>query len=127
MAAISTSSLIDPKQRGKRAQYDGQPDKRASWRFKFEAWCGLLPDQGTSVPLDLMDKAVVAASVDEVSSRILGTEATAVSLSLYYTLVQMVAGRALMIVRKTDRGNGLMSRRKFKTECGDRRAQRSRC
>ncbi len=57
--------------------------------------------------LELMDRAAAATSDNNVSSTTLGAEATAVALSLYCILVQIVAGRALMIVRKTERGNGL--------------------
>ena len=56
------SSLIDFKTLGKPLPFDGSTEKWASWAFKFEAWCGLLPDQGTSVPLELMDSAVAGAS-----------------------------------------------------------------
>ncbi len=119
MAATMSTSLIDLKQLGKPAQFDGSPDKWAGWCFKFEAWCRLLPDHGTSVPLELMDRAVAAVSDNDVNSTTLGAEATAVALSLYYILVLMVAGRALMIVQEIERCNGLMAWRKLKSEYED--------
>ena len=66
------SSIIDLETLGKPLTFDGATEKWASWSFKFEAWCGLLPDVGTSSVLDLMDRAVAASDDNSVTISAMG-------------------------------------------------------
>ena len=99
--------------------FDGSTEKWASWSFKFEAWCGLLPDVGTSTVIDLMDRAVAATSDGEVMINYMGAESATIAQNLYYILVQVMGGRGLMIVKKAERGNGLLIWRRLKQEYED--------
>ena len=99
------SSLIDLKTLGKPLPFDGSTEKWASWAFKFEAWCGLLPDVGKSSVLDLMDRAVAASDDNSVTISAMGKESATIVQSLYYIMVQVMSGTALMIVKKSERSN----------------------
>ena len=72
MAGGSSGSLIDLKTLGKPLPFDGSTEKWASWAFKFEAWCGFLPDVGTSSVLDFMDRAVAASDDNSVTISAMG-------------------------------------------------------
>ena len=89
------------------------------WAFKFETWCGFLPDVGTSSVLDLMDRAVSASDDNSVTIAVLGQESATIAQSLYYIMVQVMSGRALMIVKKSERSNGLIIWRRLKQEYED--------
>ena len=114
-----SSSIIDLKTLGKPLTFDGATEKWASWSFKFEAWCGLLPDVGTSTVIELMDRAVAATSDGDVMINAMGAESATIAQNLYYILVQVMGGRGLMIVKKAERGNGLLIWRRLKQEYED--------
>ena len=114
-----SSSIIDLKTLGKPLTFDGSTEKWASWSFKFEAWCGLLPDVGTSTVIELMDRAVAATSDGDVMINAMGAESATIAQNLYYILVQVMGGRGLMIVKKAERGNGLLIWRRLKQEYED--------
>jgi hypothetical protein len=84
---VGGKSLMDLKALGKPLPFDGSTEKWASWAFKFEAWCGLLPDVGTSSVLDLMDRVVSASDDNSVTITVMGQESATIAQSLYYIMV----------------------------------------
>ncbi len=72
-----------------------------------------------------MDRAVAADGDNKVTIAATGHDSATIALNLYNVLVQMMSGRALMIVKKTERGNGLMSWRKLKQEYEDSTGHRA--
>ncbi len=99
------NGVIDLKTLGKPLQFDGSTEKWAAWAFKFETWCGLLPDVGTSSALELVDRAVAASDENQVMIAAMGQESANIAQNLYYIMVQVMSGRALMIVKKSECGN----------------------
>ena len=108
------SSFLDLRTLGKVSNFNGKPEEWPIWSFKFECWLGLVPDVGQSNVSDVMDRA--NSNIDEAAldMNTFGGEAKQVAQSIYYLLVQLVGGRALSIVRKTVKGNGLLAWHRLK-------------
>ena len=61
-----------------------------------------------------MDRAVAASDDNRVTISAMGQESATIAQSLYYIMVQVMSGRALMIVKKSERSNGLIIWRRLK-------------
>ena len=112
MAAFG--GMLDARAIGKRPGFDGKPEAWTSWAFKFEGWCELLPDVGTTKISEALDRATAAMNDSDLDASGFGAEADEIARGLYYMLVQLCTGRALSIIRRCLRGNGLMVWRKLK-------------
>ena len=89
------------------------------WSFRFESWAGLLPDVAGRPVLEFMELAAAARDETELQDEALGEEARKAARVLYHLLVQLVGGRALALVRRTPRGNGLLAWKRLKREFED--------
>ena len=95
------------------------------WAFRFESWAALLPAVGARSVMDYLEMVSVATTEAEVGTDALGTEAERAARVIYHLLVQLVGGRALGIVRRTPRGNGLLAWYRLKKEFEDDGGHRS--
>ena len=126
MAATSAfGGLLDTRTLGKCPGFDGKPEGWQSWCFKFEGWTELLPDVGTTKIAEALDRAVAARADADLDAQLFGAEADQIARCLYYTLVQLCTGRALAIVRRCPRGNGLLAWRQMKNEYEEQGGHRS--
>ncbi len=66
-----------------------------------------------------MERAGNAVDVGALDMSTFGAEAKQVANSIYYLLVQLVGGRAMAIVRKVMKGNGLLAWYRLKKEHED--------
>ena len=123
--AATPASFLDLKTLGKVVSFNGKPEEWPIWSFKFECWLGLVPDIGSSNVADVMERAGNAVDVGALDMSTFGAEAKQVANSIYYLLVQLVGGRAMAIVRKVMKGNGLLAWYRFKKEYEDSGGHRS--
>ena len=88
------------------------------WCFRFESWLGLLPEVGGNNLATYLEQAVLSeeAAIDEA---LRDHHAALASRTIFHILVQLVAGRALVIVRRTERGNGFLAWKQLKKEYED--------
>ena len=78
-----------------------------------------MPDVGQSNVSDVMDRAGNATDEAALDMSTFGAEAKQIATSIYFLLVQLVSGRALAIVRKAMKGNGLLAWYRLKKEYED--------
>ena len=123
--AATPASFLDLKTLGKVVSFNGKPEEWPIWSFKFECWLGLVPDIGSSNVADVMERAGNAVDVGALDMSTFGAEAKQVATSIFYLLVQLVGGRALAIVRKVVKGNGLLAWYRRKKEYEDSGGHRS--
>ena len=123
--AATPASFLDLKTLGKVVSFNGKPEEWPIWSFKFECWLGLVPDIGSSNVADVMERAGNAVDVETLDMSTFGSEAKQVANSIYYLLVQLVGGRAMAIVRKVMKGNGLLAWYRLKKEYEDSGGHRS--
>ena len=123
--AAPSASFLGLRTLGKVVNFNGKPEEWPIWSFKFECWLGLVPDIGSSNVADVMERAGNAVGVASLDMSTFGGEAKQVATSIYYLLVQLVGGRALAIVRKVMKGNGLLAWYRLKKEYEDSGGHRS--
>ena len=119
------SSFLDLRTLGKVSNFNGKPEEWPIWSFKFECWLGLVPDVGQSNVSDVMDRAGNVTDEAALDMSTFGAEAKQIATSIYFLLVQLVSGRALAIVRKAMKGNGLLAWYRLKKEYEDAGGHRS--
>ncbi len=105
--AATPVSFLDLRTLGKVVSFNGKPEEWPIRSFKFECWLGLVPDIGSSNVADVMERAGNAVDEQALDMSTFGGEAKQVATSIYYLLVQLVGGRAMAIVRKVVKGNGV--------------------
>ncbi len=91
MAAFG--NLLDTRTNGKCPGFDGKPGGWTSWAFKFEGWCELLPDVGTTKISEALVRATAALQDLDLDATGFVSEADEIARGLYYTLVQLCIGR----------------------------------
>ena len=97
--------MVDSRAIGKCSDFSGEESDWPGWRFKFEAWVGMLMAERHTFALTWMIQAAEQSqTIDELT---LGTDPRAMSGVLYGILVSLVKGKALTIARKGTRGWGL--------------------
>ena len=106
-AADAASRLFDMKGVAKPPTFSGKEADWPDFRFKFEATCALLDvDEAMTATLAVTDETQLRLSCLHEAARLK-------SKMLYALLVQITAGKALSLVRLTERNNGLWAWRKL--------------
>ncbi len=108
-------SFLDLKSLSKCPNYAGKPEDWALWAFKFESWCGLLPDVGATSRMEVLGRAAAASTEGSVDITAFRDEAKTIASGIYL-LAQLVSDRVLAIARKTTKGNGLLAWHRLKKE-----------
>lgn len=100
-----SGNYVDTKTVGKLENFNGSPAKWGEWSFTARAWLGLL-DIGQGAVDAKMDTAEenMYESVDNAS---LNEDSQAASTVVYNVFARVCGGKALSIIRRVQRGNGL--------------------
>ena len=99
------ADVVDTRTIGKCDPFQGDDASWSGWRFRFEAWIGLLKFEGVKDVHSLLDEAARTAEI--VANDVLTEGAADMSRKLYAILVQLLRGRSLNMARQTGRGQGL--------------------
>ena len=114
MATVE-APLLDTRTLGKPPNFSGKPEDWTMWSFKFETWASLLPMVRDKSVDQILDWSV---SRDEDDLMLTGMDERLLqpSRTVYFMLAQLLEGRALAILRRTPRGEGLRAWKRMKAE-----------
>jgi hypothetical protein len=108
---VDLSSLIDTRSLGKPGAFSGREEDWAAWAFSFEAYSGLVHEE---LPV-LMTAAEDLTDEPELVN--MNPDQTHLSRALFAILVHLCSkGRALNIMMRTEKNNGLAAWRRLKAE-----------
>ena len=79
------------------------------WAFRFESWIALFPQSGDRTMLEYLGLASTEPEDELMEVGAMNESSCKAAGAIYHLLVQMVAVRALGIIRGCPRGNGLLA------------------
>ena len=91
-AGHEMADVVDTRAIGKCDNFQGDDSSWSGWRFRFEAWIGLLRFEGVRDVHGVLDHA--ARAQDVVDNDVLSEQAADMSRKVFAILVQLLRGRA---------------------------------
>ena len=118
---MASSSLVDTRTLGKPPTFNGRAEDWTMWAFKFESWASLLPPVGDDLTENefTVEQALEWATQqpdDLLTINAMSANVATASRNVYYMLAQLLDGRAMAILRRTPKGQGLMAWKRLKAE-----------
>ena len=101
--------MLDTRVTGRAPEFSGEDAGWDEWSFRFTTWCGLLGvgEAGDRIVSRLEAIELKPESCPDMAS--CGTDAQKAARALYNVMAQVCRGKALAIVRRTERGHGYLA------------------
>ena len=95
------------------------------WAFRFESWVAFRLLSGEGTMLEYLEMASTEPEDELREAGAMNESSRKAAATIYHLMAQMVAGRALGIIRRCPRGNGLLAWSRLKKEYEDDSGYRS--